>query len=265
MILRRETPNRLAPGGTPGIDTPPFNIVTFYGGKGGVGTTTLAVETAALLSMAGHDVVAVDLDLYGPDLHYRMDVPIGRGSYTIADLVPVAEELDEHVLRNALSDCRRGVRLLPAPASPWDAPLLRAEHVRGILRHLVRICDCVIVDTCSRLDGVTAAAMSEADLQVLVSTPELSSLGGLRRAIEFLDGIDAFAARRILVLNRSLGKGDSVSIVDVKSFLGLPVKAVITEEAQAFRLAADEGRAIVASSTSTGSRVLISLRRLLAD
>src|SRR5450756_3166913 len=82
-----------------------IKTILFHGGKGGVGTTTLAAETAGSLSRRRRRVAAVDLDIFRGDLHYRLDLPLSRGTHTLADLLPVLDEVDGRILDNALSTC----------------------------------------------------------------------------------------------------------------------------------------------------------------
>ena len=53
----------------PGNSFHESNIIAIGGGKGGVGKSIVAANIAAGLAQAGKQVVIVDLDLGGPNLH----------------------------------------------------------------------------------------------------------------------------------------------------------------------------------------------------
>jgi len=237
-------------------------ITAFHGSKGGVGTTTLAAETAAALAAAGRHVVAVDLDLYRGDLHYRFDIPVSRGTHTLIDLVPVLDEIEARILDNALSRCSCRVRLLPVPASSEEADIVQPDHVHRLLTGLASEFDHVIIDTPSHLDGITAAALEEADLMVLVVTPEIASLGGARRLREALARRGGWNAREALVVNRALGDSDLLSVADVESFLDIPVALVLPEETARCRRLADEGHLLTAERSPLSQGILAMVRRL---
>ena len=226
--------------------------VVFHGGKGGVGTTTLAAETAALLSRYGRKVVAVDLDLYRGDLHYRLDVQVSRGTHTLVDVLPVLDEVDGRVLENALETCPCGARLLPAPTSCIEASGVQASHVMKLLPALAGEFDHVILDTSPALTGAVTAALKASDLIVLVVTPELACLGGARKT---LDEIRSLELTTRLVVNRTLFDIDSFTEADIEAFLVLRVTAVLPEDTARCRRAGDDGRFLTSERSAVSQAV----------
>jgi pilus assembly protein CpaE len=227
-------------------------IVAFHGGKGGVGTTTLVAETAALLSNYGRKVVAVDLDLFRGDLHYRLDAPISRTTHTLVDVLPVLSEVDGRVLENALETCPCGARLLPAPVSSIESRAVQEPHIMKLLPALAGEFDHVIVDTPPALTEVVTATLNASDLIVLIVTPELACLGG---ALKALDEIRSPELETKLVVNRSLGDIDTLIEADIESFLNLRVAAVLPEDTARCRRAGDEGRLLTSERSSLGQAV----------
>lgn len=217
-----------------------------------MGTTTLVAETAALLSRYGRKVVAVDLDLYRGDLHYRLDVPVSRGTHTLVDVLPVLDEMDHRVLENALETCPCGARLLPAPASSLEASGVRALHIMKLLPALAGEFDHVIVNTPPALTGVVTAALKASDLIVLVVTPELACLGGARKT---LDEIRSLELTTRLVVNRSLCDIDSFTEADIENFLILQVTAVLPEDTARCRRAGDEGLLLTSERSSVSQAI----------
>lgn len=63
-----------------------MRTLTFYSYKGGVGRTLALANVARYLSLLGHRVVALDLDLEAPGLHYKLipEEPIEAG---VVDLI----------------------------------------------------------------------------------------------------------------------------------------------------------------------------------
>lgn len=262
---------RLLPGGEAGRAAgtretgrrQPGAAFCFHGGKGGVGVTTLAAEAAFALSAAGRRVVALDLDTYRGDLNYRLDQPISREAHTVADLLPVIDELDGRILENALSVCPCGVRLLPSPRGGADAALVDGDLVSRLVPALASEFEYVLIDTPPRLDTATVAALTLADAVVLVATPEVACIGGARGALEGMDRLRENDSNTVIVLNRSLG-GDLVTLRDVESFLGRPVALVLPEETARCRVLGDEGKP-VASGRSALSRGISVLMHKLFD
>lgn len=238
-------------------------IAAFHGGKGGVGATTLAVECAAAFCGTGASVGLIDLDLYAGDAHYRLDTDCARGGYTLSDLLPVIEELDERMIDNAFSRCPSGVRVLPAPSDPDDASRVSPGHLRTLLQVARAAFDILVLDTAPRADSSARAALEACDLAVLVTSPEVSCLGRIRSVSDKLGQEDQAGRRPALIINRSLGRSDLVTTREAERFLGMPASAVIPEATYAFRRAADEGRLICGERSGPGRSISEAVSRLV--
>lgn len=235
-------------------------VVVFHGCKGGVGTTMVAAETAASLSGRERRVVAVDLDVSRGDLHFHLDVNLRRNTPDIADLVPVQDELDTRVLEQVLSDSASGARLLPSPLHNGAGSSLDSGLVEKTIAALRREFDYVIIDTQPRLDGPTAEAFGSADLLMLVITPEISSVGSARRILESIKGE---APTTALVVNRSLGKSDLLTLEEIESFLELPIESVLPEETPGCRILVDQGKRINHGKSALGKKLGILANRVM--
>jgi len=227
-----------------------------------VGTTTLASEAAAILAGSGRNVAAVDLDVYGGDLHYRLDVPVTRDTHTVSDLLPVIDDLDARILENALSTCPCGARILPAPTTHSGAAAIGPDHVGKVLAAMAAEFEHVIVDTSVAVDRMISPAFDLAELVVLVVTPEIACLGGARRE---LDEVVSYGGERpdiALVVNRSLGTSDAVSPVEVESFLRMTATVVLPEDTARCRRLADEGRHVTSERSALGHSIYSLMRHL---
>src|SRR5919201_1101656 len=68
-------------------------MVAVYGPRGGAGTTFVATHLAASFARDGKDAVLVDLDPVFGDVTAALGVPSDPAPKTVADLVPVADEV----------------------------------------------------------------------------------------------------------------------------------------------------------------------------
>jgi hypothetical protein len=125
--------------------------IAFYSYKGGVGRTLLLANTARYLAALGRRVVALDLDLEAPGLHYKL-VPTGRSTRrkrsaalrnggAVPYLVATAEgstsppALDKHLFNVPVPPASSGwLRLMPAGPAPqkpyWTALRALRERLR---------------------------------------------------------------------------------------------------------------------------------------
>lgn len=175
-------------------------LLAFYGAKGGVGATTIAINTAIALGRDGRSVCLVDGNLQFGDLRVFLD--LGQDLKSIADVV-TAPTMDADVLRHVLVKHESGVELLLAPPSPEAADLVRAEHVSAILALLRGMFDYVLVDTAMRLDDTTIGVLESADEVHIVLYADLSCLKNVRLVLQTLGRLGFDAGKLRLVLNRS--------------------------------------------------------------
>src|SRR5262245_14673709 len=93
---RPDGTGRLVPASSTG------DVIAIIGSRGGVGTTSLAVNLAATLAAdSAHNVALLDLDLALGDADIAIEVPNGDG-LTLGDLARNIERLDMNYLKRAL-------------------------------------------------------------------------------------------------------------------------------------------------------------------
>jgi len=220
----------------------------------------LAAELSGLAASSGHRVLAVDADLQRGSLHYRMDVPVGRATFSIADVLPVLDDLSPDLLQGVLSESASGAWLLPAP-QVFEAACGTGEELGAALARSLRTSfDFVVVDTGAAFDDLTMGLLAAADAVLVVVTPELACLGAARRALGVVRRLRSGNIE--LIVNRSLGHGDLVEQDELTSFLGLQALCVLPEDTARCRRLGDECRPIC-SERSALAREINNLRRSL--
>jgi pilus assembly protein CpaE len=184
------------------VGRPPLGrVLAFYGAKGGVGTTTIAINAAiALHRELGRKVVLVDANLQFGDHRVFLDLGLDRKS--IIDIV-TAPSIDLDLVRQVLVHHDSGIDLLLAPPSPETAELVTEEHLPQILDHLRSLYDYVILDIDKRLDEINLKILDQADQFFVVMTADLSCLKNVRLVLETIGHLGVEPAKVHLVLNRS--------------------------------------------------------------
>jgi len=181
---------------------PPLGrVLAFYGAKGGVGTTTIAINAAiALHRELGRKVCLVDGNLQFGDHRVFMDLGLDRKS--IVDIV-TAPSMDQEFIRQILVKHDSGVDLLLAPPSPETAELVTPDHLPIILEHLRSMYDYVVIDIDKRMDDINLGIIEAADTVYVVMTADLSCLKNVRLVIETIGHLGYESKKVQLVLNRS--------------------------------------------------------------
>jgi pilus assembly protein CpaE len=176
-------------------------VVAFYGAKGGVGTTTLAINAAIAFRRELHRRVAlVDGRLQFGD--HRIFLDLGLDRKTIIDVI-TAPSFDMDLLRSVLIEHDSGVDLLLSPPTPEGADRVRPDDLPKILSLLRTQYDYVIVDVESRLDEATLHVLDTADTVMVVMTPDLPSVKDVRMLLETVGHLGWEDDKISLVLNRS--------------------------------------------------------------
>jgi pilus assembly protein CpaE len=189
-----------APGSGGASNAPLGRLLAFYGAKGGVGATTLAINTAIALHQAGRRVVLVDSVLQFGD--HRVFLDLGNDRKSISELV-TAPGIDVDLVKSVLVRHDSGVELLLAPITPEEGDLVHEDRMTHILATLRTMFDYVVVDVDKRLGDVSLSILDHADQTLIVMTADLSCLKNVRLVLEALNRVGFEAARVKLVLNRS--------------------------------------------------------------
>ena len=165
---------------------PPLGrILAFYGAKGGVGTTTIAINAAiALHRELGRKVALVDGNLQFGDHRVFLDLGLDRKS--IVDVV-TAPSIDVDLIKQVMVKHDSGIDLLLAPPSPETAELVRPEAPAVHRRTAALLYDYILIDIDKRLDDVNLGVFEAADAVFVVMTADLSCLKNVRLILETIE------------------------------------------------------------------------------
>jgi pilus assembly protein CpaE len=237
------------------------NVVLFVHGKGGVGCTTLAVNSAvALAATTIYRVTLLDLNLEFGNAPMLMNLTSER---TLADLAENAhEQLDEATFGTYLEQDRSGVRVLAGCDVPERAELVTVPAVQQAIDHLQKQSDYVVIDAPASFSQQVLAALDVADAVVIVTSAHLPSLKATKQAIEVLEKLSYPVERTVLVVNRTSAAG--VEMDHVARFFNRKPDIVVPYT-EASSDAADRGRPLtVLHPDSAASKVIRDLAARIA-
>ena len=164
-IVSHSAGQRLAIAG----DVPRLAVVA--GGKGGVGTTTLAVNLSVALAQMGQRVVLVDADLDRPDVSSLCRL---SERHSITDLLSSRRSIHE-----LLEPGPGGMQVVPGTWAPIQThPFSEAAQTRLIqqLKLLGPHADSVVLDAGSSVTEFTGRIWQSAEDVLLVTTPDTVSV-----------------------------------------------------------------------------------------
>jgi pilus assembly protein CpaE len=200
-------------------------VVAFYSAKGGAGTTTLAVNTAAAIGRKfPREVVLVDLG--APFGHAALFADlIATGS--IASATKAAPADFPAVLRGNIVNHKSGMGVLPGMLRPEEGDLMTAELSGRVLDVVVTGQKVVLADLGTSLGEAALVVIERAECLVIVVPPEIAAMTDARRALAiFRDIMNVPDNRIVLVLNQRSPR-QPLDRAAVESILGRKMSVVV--------------------------------------
>ncbi|WP_129590689.1 P-loop NTPase [Sanguibacter massiliensis] len=234
-------------------------VVVVAGGKGGVGTSSVALLLAQAATSTD-SVAIVDFDLQHGDLASYLGVHTRR---SLADLTHVADELSGRLLRETTYDVDGGLRLLSAPAEGEQSEMMTERAARAIVDALRFQFDLSVIDVGTHMDDGTATVVEQADEVILLATPDVPALRAARRRLSLWERLSIRGGAQVhLVLNRRSRRNEVTDELAAR-IVELPVTATIPEGGPVFETAMNTA-SVVRTRTVVGDAVARLAAKVLA-
>jgi pilus assembly protein CpaE len=225
-------------------------LACFYGAKGGVGTTTIAINTAiALATRLKRGTALIDANLQFGDERVFLDLGLDTASMVNAITEP---DLDGELLKKLMVSHHAGMDLLLAPPNPEQADIVveRQRTDPGTLSNILSLMrkayDYTLVDMAKSLDDFNLQLFDEADLIFVVMTADLSCLKNVRLVLETMDSLGYERSKIQLVLNRS-NAYTGINVDNAESALGRTIDYQIINEYRGAISALNSGEPFMSS------------------
>jgi pilus assembly protein CpaE len=175
-----------------------------YSGKGGVGRTTIAYNTAvAFGQMPGVRVVLIDGDLQFGDLRGLLRVPDTAPSI----LQLPTDRIAESDLASVLWRDPSGIDLLLAPPRVEQAEMITSRDMEKVISLLRRIYNIIVIDSPPAITDTTLAYLDDADSILSIITPDRNSVRAARLAGQSFIAAGMPPHKMMLVMNRAGSPG----------------------------------------------------------
>ncbi len=200
-------------------------IVAMFSAKGGAGTTTLAINTAAALARKFPRQVLL-IDLAAPFGHAALFADlIATGS--VASASKAAPPDFETVLRGNIVNHRSGMGVLPGTLRPEEVDTLTGDLVGRVLDAVVSWQKVIVVDVGTSLGEAALAVIERAESLVIVIPPEIAAMTDARRSLAIFRDIMNVPDNRVeLVLNQR-SPHPPLDRAAVESILGRRMSVVV--------------------------------------
>jgi septum site-determining protein MinD len=245
-------------------------VIVLTSGKGGVGKTTSAAAIAAGLALRGHRTVVIDFDVGLRNL----DLIMGCERRVVFDFINVIN--GDAKLNQALIKDKRNDHLYIFPTSQTrDKDALKRDGVERVLDELREGFDYIICDSPAGIEHGAITALYFADVAIIVTNPEVSSVRDSDRIIGILASKSRRAEKNMdpvevhLLLTRyshqRVERGEMLGLDDVNEILSVPLLGVVPESESVLR-ASNTGTPVVFDEGSPAAQAYLdAVARLLGE
>ncbi|KEK28153.1 septum site-determining protein MinD [Shewanella xiamenensis] len=245
-------------------------IIVVTSGKGGVGKTTSSAAIATGLALQGHKTVVIDFDIGLRNL----DLIMGCERRVVYDFVNVIN--GEANLNQALIKDKRCEKLFVLPASQTrDKDALTKEGVGRVLDDLAKEFEFIICDSPAGIEQGAMMALYFADIAIVTTNPEVSSVRDSDRILGMLQSKSRRAElslepiKEYLLLTRyspsRVKSGEMLSVDDVKEILAIDLLGVIPESQSVLKASNSGVPVIIDQESDAGAAYSDTVARLLGE
>lgn len=172
-------------------------IISFYGSKGGVGKSIVALNTAIAYSKKyGKKVLLIDLDLYFGDIGMMLNE---YKSKTLIDLIDENQTISYENIKEYLFSYNTNLDVLLAPRNPESAEYIKKDIVKKIIDKVKNYYDVIIFDNGVNFGECTLVSLDLSNVIAFVSNMELSSLKNMKIGLKILNTLNYSSKIKVIV------------------------------------------------------------------
>jgi pilus assembly protein CpaE len=223
-------------------------VLSFFGSKGGVGTTTIAVHLAMYLVQC-HDKKTLLIDNHAELGHACVYLGLDGSHFNFREVIQNVSRLDSELLRGYVAKHKTGLEVLSSPEICSTATDINPAAMTQTLEFLRGEYDFIIIDSPIGLDDANLAIVDNSSETYLIAAPEIASLRDLARYLEAFHQIDGVDEKLKVVLNR-FPSSSAVSLEQIESAISRPVSIKLPNSQTELQQAANLGQTLFPNGKS---------------
>jgi pilus assembly protein CpaE len=238
------------------------SVLSFFGAKGGAGTTTLAVNSAIEIARTTkRPTLIIDLHQFVGEVALFLGV---RPRFTLVDALDNLHRIDQEFLRELVARHKSGLDIL-AGGDQIDRPGPQdAAIFEQLLQVLARTYDYIIVDAGMLTGPCSDVAVFAADTIYLVANPDIASIRNAHRMVDRIGQLGAGRDRLRLLLNR-MSDQHEIGPKQIETTLGQTLHMVFSSNYSVVSGALNSGVPLTLSNHSELASQFASFTKILVN
>jgi Flp pilus assembly CpaE family ATPase len=235
----------------------------FVGAKGGVGTTTVALNVAVALAKRSKSVILAEIRPSPGSLARSLRQEPSSGLRTLLELPP--ERLGDRQIEDVLCHGPARIQILfgPQPGESYDP--IDPEQVQAVVKGLGRLADFVVLDLPSQLSPATRAVVHDCDFVGLITEREAVSVHCGRVIVDQLKSWGVSGSLLGVIVNSRINIPVPMELASIRSRLGCDIIRVVPPAGPSCMVAQEDGVALVTfDPENTTSVTLVEIANMLA-
>jgi pilus assembly protein CpaE len=197
------------------------SVLSFFGAKGGVGSTTLAVHLAFYLASVHHKKTLL-IDNHAELGHVCVYLGVDGTKSNFSELVKNVNRLDSDLLHGFTTKHSSGLEVLSSPDICGNTRAIDADSVTKLLEFLKMEYDYIVIDSSNALNEANLAIVEASTQIYLVATPEIGAIRDLSRSVDNLMQTHCAPEKMHVVINRFSSRF-AVKVEQIEKAVRLPV------------------------------------------
>jgi pilus assembly protein CpaE len=220
------------------------SIISVFGSKGGVGTTTVAVNLAVSLAqgLEKKQVALLDMNTLFGEIPLFLEM---APKFHWGEITKNIERLDGQFLLNTLTPHKTGVQVLPSPAYLNGHVRPTPETMSRLLSLMKQMFDYIIIDAGQSTDDTSIKVLEVSDMLMLITILSLPCLANTNKLLRSLTDLGYVPKEKIkVVLNRYIKRGE-ISVSDAEAGIGRELFWVVPNDYDTSMSAINSGRPLI--------------------
>jgi len=202
-------------------------LIVVMGAKGGVGTTTVAVNLGVqLASFANKRTVLLDFARPLGNVHLLLDL---HPKFGVRDAVDSLDRLDSHFLAGLLTRHKTKLEILGGTTQPEEWQSIDVNVLDRVVNVTQNSFDIVLLDIGSQFSAEWAQILRMARMILIVAEANVPSLWTLERRLLALKGFGISQERARIIINR-WHKGDDEVLKSIQKDISRPIFASLPND-----------------------------------